>query len=348
MVNSDPDHWQDTVGLLQTIKNDYELAKKQLEIAYEALCERERAASRMLAQATLLCQGYSTLCLVVSNSVGSGNRIGQVVLGKPAMVSTPPRELSLDVRCFDRLEVYYEGKKLEKWQNANARSLFRLFITRPREPIIRDVITEYLWPQSDPKTANNNLKVAVHGLRKILNRFMEKQDSYPSVIFNSGSYQINPEIKLRTDVEEFEEHWKRGRQLEKDGKPAAAFREFELAEILYSGDYLEDEPYDDTAFIRRETLKDIYLIILGKLADHLLDQQDYEGSIVYCQKIIRRDHYREDAYRRLMRCYYGLENRNRAIQWYDICAKAIKTGLDTTPEQKTVDLYRQLFRNEPI
>ena len=121
-----------------------------------------------------------------------------------------------------------------------------------------------------------------------------------------------------------------------------------MAEALYKGDYLEDEPYDDRILIRRETLKDIYLIIIGKIADYLLKIKDYEGSIIYNQKIIAKDNCREDAFKRLMRCYSRLGNRNRAMRWYEICCQAIRTELDTTPENETTLLYQQVSRDEYI
>jgi DNA-binding SARP family transcriptional activator len=167
-------------------------------------------------------------------------------------------------------------------------------------------------------------------------------------VYQSGSYELNPEIELWTDVEQFEYHYANGRRLEKEGNSTAAIIEYEKAEKLYRGDYLEEEPYDDRTLIRREALKDTYLIVMGKLADHLLQSRDYEGSIAYSQKIIAKDNCREDSYRRLMRCYSRLGNRNRAIRWYEICCQAIQAELDATPEHETIHLYQLLFSDDNI
>ena len=343
--NSNP--WQDTVGLLRLVKNDYEGARKNLEIACETLSEREHVASQRLAQALLLCGGYKTLCLMPVGSATTESQIGKVILGETIPYKVP-KMLKLDVHCFERLEVYSDGTKLDYWQSANAKSLFKLFMTRLREPILKELIVEYLWPECNPKASSNNLKVAIYSLRKILNRFLQQTENFSSIIFKYGCYEINPEIEIQTDIEQFEHHWVAGKRLEKAGNLAAAIKEFETAEALYKGDYLEDELYDDRTLIRRETLKDIYLIILGKLADYSLDIRDYEDSIIYCQKIIAKDNCREDAYRRLMRCYNRLNSRNRAIRWYEIFCRAIQTGLDTNPDNETVELYQRLLRNEYI
>ena len=113
-------------------------------------------------------------------------------------------------------------------------------------------------------------------------------------------------------------------------------KQYEKAENLYRGDYLEDEPYEEWTLIRRETLKDNYLIILSKLANYCLKTCDYENCIHYSQKIIAKDNSREDAYRNLINCYLKLNQRNRALRWYEICSQAIKSELDTTPEKETL------------
>lgn len=340
--------WEDTVSLLRLVKNDYESARRQLEVACETLSERESIADRRLAQALLLCGGYKTFCLTAVSSGINSSQIGKVILGEAVPYKIVSNVSKLEVFCFEKLEIYSGARKLTYWQNTNAKSLFRLFMTRPRETIIKDMIIEHLWPECNPQTAGNNLKVAIHGLRKILNHFLDQNDNFPSVLFQSGGYELNPRIELWIDIEQFEHHWARGRQLEKEGELIAAIKEFEIAEALYKGDYLEDEPYDERILIRRETLKDIYLIILGKIADYLLQIKDYEGSIIYCQKIIAKDNCREDAYKRLMRCYSRLGNRNRAIRWYEICCQAMRRELDTTPEHETARLYQQVFSGEYV
>ncbi len=344
---NDTNPWQDTVDLLRLVKSDYEGVRKNLKLAYESLAEREDATNQRLAQALLLRGGYKTLSLVSFGSGDNVSRIGKVILGE-MIPYTLTRTMRLDVHCFHRLEVFSDSRRLENWQNANAKSLFKLFIIRLREPIPKEVLIEYLWPECTIETSNNNLKVAIHGLRKILNHLLNQADSYPSIVFRYGCYELNSGIELHTDFEQFEQHWASARRLEKEINLLAAIRELKMAEGLYKGDFLEDEPYDDQTLIRRESLKDIYLLIMGKLADHSFDTADYEESIIYCQKIIARDHCREDAYRRLMRCYSRLGNRSRAIRWYEICRNAIQKELDTIPEHATIELYRLLSKDEYV
>lgn len=348
MTSGYGEHWQDTINLLRLVQSDYEVARKQLDTISHALAEREILASQRLQHALLFSTGYRTLCLVPSGSRPAVNQIGKTILGASIQTTAFPGVLQLEVRCFNRFVVRSETKTIERWHSTKAKSILQYLMTRPSEPVAKDSIMEALWPEHDPKTASNNLKVAIHVLKKRLNCLLGQRENFPSILFLQGSYLINPEIDLWLDVEQFEQHWATGRRLEREGNLTDAIREFELAEDLYKGDYLEDEPYPEWTLLRRETLKDTYLIILDKLADYAMETNDNESCIIYCQRILAKDPCREDTYRRLIRCYSRLGNKNRSLRWYEICCKTILAELDIAPDRETVTLYYQLLRNEYI
>jgi DNA-binding SARP family transcriptional activator len=339
--------WQDTIDLLRLVQGDYEGARKQLEKVSQTLADREAIVNERLQYALLQSSGCRTLCLVPYR-VGVSSFLGKAVLGEVARPRTLPKTAYLEVRCLGRFEISYQGNTVTRWQSIKAKSVFQYLMTQPREPVIKDVLMEALWPDHDPQAASNNLKAAVHGLRQTLSQLFDKRDAAAHVLFVQGSYLINREIELRVDVEQFEQHWVTGRRLEKEGKLSEAIHEFELAQALYRGDYLQDEPYEEWTLLRREALKDTYVTTLTKLADYAMDSADYEGCIIYCQKILVKDSCREDAYRQLMRCYSRLEQRNRGLRWYEICRRTLKAELDTDPDHDTDALYQSLLRNERI
>jgi DNA-binding SARP family transcriptional activator len=312
------------------------------------LAGRESLINQRLEYARRLTTGYHTLCLAPAGRGRSDGTMGRAVLGDISPPESLPRSLRLNVRCLGRFEVHSEWGRVERWQSVKAKSLLAYLMTRPGEPAVREVLMEALWPDCDPQAAGNNLKAAMHGLRQTLNRLFNTFENYSYVVFQQGSYQINPEIDLWVDVEELEKHWENGRRLERQGCVDDAMEAYRAAEALYQGDYLNDEPYEDWTLLRREALNDTYLTILGKLADHAIETSDYESGIGYCQKILVKDRCREDAYRRLMRCYSRLGQRNRAIRWYEICRQTIKSELDTEPDCETGRLYRQLLEDSSL
>jgi len=340
--------WQDTIHLLRLVQSDYQGARKQLEKVSHTLAERETLVSQRLQYALLTSGDYQTLRLTPHGASTGVSQIGKAILGEAVHPGTLPASMRLEMRYFGRFEVRSTWKQVERWHSVKAKSILQYLMTRPREAVIKEVLMETLWPECEPRAASNNLKAAMHGLRQALSDLFTGKENFPYILFSQGSYLMNPEIELWVDVEEFEQNWVRGRRLEKEGKLTEAIREFEEAEELYRGDYLEDEPYEEWTLLRREALKDTHVIILGKLADYAMKNADYEGTIVYCQKILAKDACREDAYRRLMSCYSRLGQRNRALRWYEICRRTIQAELDTTPDRETTNLYHHILRNEPV
>ena len=97
-----------------------------------------------------------------------------------------------------------------------------------------------------------------------------------------------------------------------------------------------------------KTLKDIYLLIINKLADYSINNSDYENCITYCHKILEKDNCREDTYRMLMSSYNRLRQKNNALRWYEKCRQALITELGSTPSAETIELLNRLKRDEPI
>jgi two-component SAPR family response regulator len=338
----------DSIRLLELIEKDYQGARKQLESLGRTLGEREALVSQRIQNVKVSSRNSSSLCLLSYQSNTTRNQLGTAILGIIRPDNVIPELLRLEIHCLDGFQVSFGRERVERWESIKAKSLLQYLMTKPRKSITKEELMEALWPDCDPKVSSNNLKAAMHGLRQTFNTLLKKERNFPYIVFNQGSYQISPEILLWLDVEQFELHWETGRRLQSAGKQDEAIREFRLAEELYKGDYLADEPYEEWTLLRREALHDIYLNILSKLADNYLQKADHENCIVYCFKILDKDNCREDAYQRIMRCHSRLGLRNRALQWYEICRKTIEAELDTEPDQATKSLYRQLLNNTPI
>ena len=338
--------WQDTVNLLKLMQNDYQGARKQLEQINLKLAEREALVNQHLQHAFLSSQGYQTLCLSSYESNTPFNSMGNIVLGEIVRPAAVPSLTRIEINCLGRFEVHSAFSHIENWHSVKAKSVFQYLLLKPREPTVKDTLMEALWPDCTPQAASNNLKSAIHNLRLILNELLADTQNQKYILFQQGSYLINPDIDLWIDIEEFEKCWTAGHRLEKKGEISQAIPEFEKAESLYRGDYLENECYEDWTLLRREALKDTYLIVLSRLADHSMHVGDYESGISYSQKILAKDHCREDTYRRLMYCHTKLGQRNRALRWYEICRQTNKAELDATPDNATLEMYYKILKDE--
>jgi DNA-binding SARP family transcriptional activator len=182
--------------------------------------------------------------------------------------------------------------------------------------------------------------VTLHALRQVLGSWRDEANvEQEYVVLDDGNFFLNPAARPRVDVEEFAIHFETGFRLERRQRVAEALREYEAAEALYRDDYLIEDLYEDWSVARREQLKDQYLLLVTRLADHCLHEGDALGCIVRCHRILQKDPCREDAYRLMMRSYLLLGQRSQALHWYDICARTLRKELDVEPAEPTERLY---------
>ena len=213
------------------------------------------------------------------------------------------------------------------------------------QPISKDILMDLFWRDADPEAARNNLNVAIYGLRQT---FRALRPDFSHILFQDDRYLLNPAMHMWIDVEELVQRYEAGQSLERQGKLAAAAVEYEAAESLYQGDFFEEDPYEDWPIVWRESLKDSYLVILNRLSRYYLEQKRYTTCIQLCQKILAKDDCREDAHRRLMRCYSRQGKRNLALRQYDLCVKTLARVLDAPPAEETVALYHQIRNKEVV
>ena len=247
----------------------------------------------------------------------------------------------LRLYCFGRFEAY-DGDQPIQLQRAGKGSLILKFLSIARQPVLRDVLLETMWPESDPQVANNRLKVAIHHLRKSFARSLSDGEGMEIVSFRDGVYSLNPDLDIWTDVREFETLYQTARQLERAGRLEEAAELYLRAEALYRGDLLEQDIFEDWTLVPREALKDMYLTLLDKLAAYFMRTDETERAIEKWKKIIAHDAGREDAYRHLMQCYAERGQRALAMRWYDACVGALREQLGVEPDAETQALYQRL------
>jgi DNA-binding SARP family transcriptional activator len=343
--------YESALELLRLIQVDYRRAREQLQDVMMRFGERESVAGKRLRE-TMDAAGRTRSSRGGGVAVADGWVLGEWELGsedRASRVAVAERGApTLEVYCLGPFQVRVGWEKIEHWRSGKAKALMKYLVAQRGRPVAKDVLMEALWPGCEPSLANNNLKAAIRVLRETLGVAHEEERDFAWVTFEGGSYMINPEGDQWLDTAQFEYHWARGWRLERDGRLPEAVAEYEAAEALYRGDYLEDDPYEEWTLLRREALKDTYLTILGKLADYCMSVGDLENAVGHCQKIIARDCCREDAYRRLMICHSRLGHRNRALAWYVICEKTIKAELDLPPDGQTKAMYRRLLNDEAL
>jgi DNA-binding SARP family transcriptional activator len=203
---------------------------------------------------------------------------------------------------------------------------------------------EAFWPEASPEASRNSLNVAIHGLRRTLRTATVQ----PVILHRGGAYGIHPDLQLWLDIEEFKSRVESGRRREEAGDVGIATREYESADGLYRGDFLADDLYEEWTALERDRLRLAHLDALSRLSNLHFSAGRYAACAALCQRIIECDPCREDAHRRLMRCYSRQGHAHLALMQYRACVRALAAELGVDADPATARLHDQIRRHEQV
>ena len=230
------------------------------------------------------------------------------------------------------------GRNIAAGMPGQVQTVLKYVLSQGGHPVSKDSLLDLLWPETDPAVTGSRLRVLMHTLRRGV--ACDPLGFHDFLVLSGSNFSVNPQAKLWIDVDDFEQSWHTGWRLQRAGDITAALKEYERAESLYKGDYLEDDPYSDWTLLRREALRDAYSTILTMLASMSLESRDYTGAIIWAQKLLTQDNCREDAYRFLMNSHSRLGQTSRAVHWYNLCVRTLARELGMEPSLETQALHR--------
>lgn len=265
-------------------------------------------------------------------------------------VERPPQEAdisdtglvppSLEIRCFGAFELYRQGKLVtpDMFKRRGAMTLLKILLIHDGHPVTRDALAELLWPEADPEASANRLHGLVHALRQVVEPSSQDQ-GWVFIRRDGENYYFDPAAPYQLDVREFREYVSLGERLERRGVVTAAIDAYEAAVNLYRGDLLEDDPYAEWCWEERESLREVYLDALRRLAGLYMEQGVPEKSVESYQRALRIDALREENHQGLMRSLWAAGRRAEALRQYQVCQEILRRELDVDPLSETEQLY---------
>lgn len=250
-----------------------------------------------------------------------------------------PNEPLMQISFFGKFQVILNETRLDHWPSRKAKILFAYLAYHHKRSQYKDVLMDKFWPHSSRESARNCLNATIYSLRHLFHSVDPEQEY---ILFKDDCYLINPEVDIWQDVEEFSYYWRKARSTELAQGIEPALSEFELAAAQYKGDFLEEEIYESWAELDRENLKEIYLVILDRISDYYGNDGKPATAAELCETILEKDNCREDVHQRLMRCYYRLGQRSKALKQFRKCQEILQKELEVSPTQATIHLYESI------
>jgi DNA-binding SARP family transcriptional activator len=266
------------------------------------------------------------------------SRAAAKIIGSMPKVSPP----GIKAYFFKQFKVFVGERLVEEkeWKSKKAKTILKYLLCKRNTGYLdKEILMELLWPDEDPKKSAQRFHVALASLRKILEPDLP-QGIRSSYIKRSGpGYRIDIGNNGIIDAEEFEKELANAKNAINSEK---ALKHYNNIELIYRGDFLEEDLYEDWCADEREKYKENHLFALTKIIEYFDAKSDYEGSINAANNYLKIDKYAEDIIRLLMKRYSMTGNKAMAIKIYEKSKKIIKKELCCHLSDETEALYRQL------
>ncbi|SCZ02147.1 BTAD domain-containing putative transcriptional regulator [Alkaliphilus peptidifermentans] len=245
----------------------------------------------------------------------------------------------IHICCLGTFNVFVNGVEIppNQWKTKKSQNLFK-YLTIFRKSHIKDQVIEALWPESDLKSGDSNIRMALCHIRKAL-RYAGCTKNI--INLRRGMISISNEITIYTDYQLFTD-------IALDILPedscnsVRAIELFEYASSLYRDDLLIENIYDDWFFNLRMRLRQLYLKINTKMINYHLRHSNSFAALEICHKYLTIDPINEDICRITMELLWKSGEKQHAISIYKQLTNILMNQYESSPSIETETLYKQV------
>jgi len=247
-----------------------------------------------------------------------------------------PAGVVLTVRMFGEFEVLLHGQPVDRWRAGRTRGLFQYLLMHRDQLVTRERLQDVLWPDSGIGPCASSLKVACHGLRKVLGA--GGSDHGLCLQYRGSGYVLHAD-DARVDVAEFERLISSGLRAADLSLSDRARCDLSAAMSLYVGDFL-DGAGEDWVVEQREYLKGLAMQAMQELRGLAERAGRHHELIALCHRTLDLDCHHEPTFRTLIALFGRLGETERARSWYQLCATRLRDNLGVAPAPSTVAAIR--------
>ena len=286
--------------------------------------------------------GEARVDLLLALLDGDTKRAGQAddrmrAMGARGFRSTLARFIPLDdsgsivVQSLGRFRVFRGGDPipLTAWQSRKARDLFKMLVARRGRPAPRDALMEALWPDQSRGPLGNRLSVLLSTVRAVLDP--EKRHGPDHFVGADRNAVWLQSEHFSVDVEGFLAAADAALELRRAGSTEAHAR-LVSAEASYTGEFLEEDAYEDWAIGFREASRAVYTQVVRALAAGAEARGDADAATRFHLRILERDPYDEAAHLGLVSTLETAGRHGEARRCFrTYCARMDEIGVESAP-----------------
>jgi two-component SAPR family response regulator len=228
--------------------------------------------------------------------------------------------LKLEIRCFGRFQMGWEGQEPIKWRVEKAKELFVFLLQNHCRHITRDEVMDKLWPEDNPDRALKQLYNGIYYIRKALVSYGISE----KLVKIDHNYNLKLGF-VDWDVQRFDELFAKG--------PEERFEYLQEIEELYAGDFLGEELYG-WSDLDRERLSRLYEQGILELAKKYIEEKNYVQAENVLLRAYNKNPYWEPISELLLKLYKETNNPANAVGHFNAYSALLRKELGIAPSEK--------------
>jgi DNA-binding SARP family transcriptional activator len=238
------------------------------------------------------------------------------------------RSSSIAIATLGGFRVTRDGESVDvgEWGSRKARDLVKFLVARRGAPVVRDEVTELLWPDDADRSARR-LSVLLSTVRTVFDPDKSFSPDHFVAADHDTVWLVRDHVDV--DVEQFLAESAEGRRVQATGDREKARLLLSEAAARYLGEFCADDPYADWAAGLRSLAKHTFVDICFELAHLAGAMGEHSEAIRYWLRILDVDPYDEDAHLGLIRSLLYQRRHGEARRAYrQYTAKMLELDLE--------------------
>lgn len=237
------------------------------------------------------------------------------------------------VTMFQKFSFSYRDKMIDS-DTIKSDKLIKLFgylLMNADRAVPSSELVDFLWFYEEIDNPIGALKNLIYRLRAIL----KKQFLLTNfIITGKGSYSINPEYQIQTDINEFENYNNLILNSEEDN-----LENYDRLISYYKGKFLTEIKGDHNILSKSTYYHPIYIDRVIEYADILEENKNYEKMEAVARQAINIDNLEEDIYEILIKSLYFQQQYKKAHKAYKATTDFLYQTLGIKPSESLQELY---------
>lgn len=248
----------------------------------------------------------------------------------------------LEIQLLGSFQVIRGKIPTTGFESNKVRALLAYLAVEADTPHQRRKLAAMFWPEFPETTALSNLRYALSNLRTVIG---DRSAHPPYLEITPQTIRFNANSSI-VDASVFERYCSQPRQNPLD------FQRLNQAAELFRGKFLEgfsvpdSVAFEEWTVLKREHFDRLANQIFYLLANDHEVAGNYGQAIVFAERQLELDSWREEAHRQLMRCLYFSGQRNAALAHYETYRQTLAAELDLEPDPATQLLRKQIFEDK--